>query len=303
MLVVILSDINAKIILEENYICDSSAPINGINKIVIENNKLIFMKIDSNQQTLFIVEKANNKQHYVPGVGNYEQFKNIPYVWDFADNNLWAINGCHVLSESIYCHWVIGELLKIPLKDTSIWDNRRLFEYKDLSKYLSNYELNSLPITMVFLEKYGRKVGKLVSPFYAIKDSLIQNTYFGFFLSSNNEPTYFLLSGSELSIWKHIESKLRNQWILYRKYNMPRFMKFKCFEKNKELYILMEEGTLYKAGKENLEKVKQLSINNFDDQILIVDKDNNQIKLLNKNNLTSLENLEKVINAKSINLF
>ena len=139
--------------------------------------------------------------------------------------------------------------------------------------------------------------------FYTIKDSLIQNTYFNFTLTSNQEPIYFLLTEGELSIWKNVANKTRNDWQVYRKYDMSRFTKFHCFEKNEELYILTDEGILYKLGEKVLELVKQLPIKEFDDEILIINKDDNQMSLLNKNNLFSLESLEKIIQVKAINIF
>lgn len=303
--VVILTTLRSNIYSSVTCMNDSLIPIYGINKIVIENHAFLFIKHDkANGKSLFIINNNGIKQNYVPGVGFYEQFKNIPYAWDFTKNDLWSINGCHVLTESIYCQWVIGELLKIPLKDTSIWNNRKLFDYQVLSKSLSDYEINSLPITMVFTEKYGRNATeKLHRPFYTIKDSLIQNTYFNFTLTSNQEPIYFLLTEGELSIWKNVANKTRNDWQVYRKYDMSRFTKFHCFEKNEELYILTDEGILYKLGEKVLELVKQLPIKEFDDEILIINKDDNQMSLLNKNNLFSLESLEKIIQVKAINIF
>lgn len=293
-----------------NMTLDSLPKMDIVTKIVLKDNKILFKISDLQYPYIFILKEGNIKVNYVPVVWNYDSFNNIPPIWDIDDNYLWAINGAHIIAETFFCVGVSSNLFKIPLKDTSIWNHTRQLKNKDSLDRLSfSYMISpeTLPIHTVFLEKYGiraieAKKNKLVN-FIKIKDSLGINTYFNFLLSFKKEPIYFLLSDGELSIWKIVKDiDGYNYWQLERKYEVPRFMKFHCFEKNKELYILTDDGILYKAGAKILEKIKQVSVN-FDEQILIIDKDNDQVSLLNKNNILSIESLQKTIQTKAINLF
>ena len=310
ILCLVLSN-SSEIRAETGIICDTLSPMNGLNKIIFKSGKIYFLRGDFHTPSLVYIHRNKIEYHHLPVVGHYESFKSIPKVWDIGDSSLWAINNCDINSEAFFCTSVNSQLFSIPLKDTSIWNNSANINDKGyLFRLVFSYTVSpgALPIHAVFLENYGRdalqsRKNRQIN-FKTIKDSLAANTYFNFLLSSKKEPIYFLLTEGELSIWKiRKDSDGIYEWQIDRKYPLPKFVKFHCFEKGGKLYVLTDEGIIYHANKEKLEKIKQIAINNFDDQILIVDKDNDQVKLLNKNNLTSLENLEKEINAKSTSLF
>ena len=304
---------NSGIRAESNLFFSDSLPINTkdlANKVIIKGKKLFYRSKKMNYPYIISIDNSIVKKNYFPIVWNYDSFTQVEGAWDIEENEFWAINGGSIFVENSYCVDIVSELYKIPLRDTAIWNHSKKILNKDsLMQLIFSYTVlpSKLPLEMVIMKKYSVRAyiaqkDKFIN-FRTIKNSLAANTYFNFLISSKKEPIYFLLTEGELSVWKFGKnSDGYNEWQLDRKYLLPKFVKFHCFEKDGKLYVLTDEGILYLADKKKLKKVKHIAINNFD-EILIVDKDNNQVKLLNRNNLSSLENLEKEINAKSINLF
>ena len=313
ILCLILSN-NSRIRAESNHFFSDSLPINTRDlaaKVIIKDKKLFYRSKNINYPYFMSIDNSIVKKNYLPVVWNYRSFTQVEGAWDIEENEIWAVNGGSIVTENSYCADIVSSLYKIPLRDTAIWNHSKKILNKDsLTQLIFSYPVlpRRLPVNIVIMKKYSAwafiaQKEKFIN-FRTIKDSLAANTYFNFLISSKKEPIYFLLTEGKLSIWKiGKDSDGHNEWQLDRKYPLPKFVKFHCFEKDGKLYVLTDEGTIYIANKRKLKKVKQIAINNFDDQILIVDKDNDQVKLLNKNNLTSLENLEKEINAKSISLF
>jgi mRNA-degrading endonuclease RelE of RelBE toxin-antitoxin system len=222
---------------------------------------------------------------------------------------MWGVHCGHIIMENSWLGYVSSSLLKIPLKDTITWNHSKRITNKDSLISLSfSYEASSkVPLAEQLVEKYSIRAlvsrNKKIIDFRKIKDSLIANTYFNFMLSSKNEPIYFLLTEGQFSTWKIRKGKYGMGWQVDRKFSLLKFVKFHCFERDNKLYILTNEGIMYRVDKRKLKKIKEIAFKNFNDQILIVDKDKNQVKLLDKNLMDSSEDLANTISTKSISLF
>lgn len=264
------------------------------NKILISNNRFIYVDKDLNNESDYIniiLKNINNikpqsEQRCIHMGAISRKLSHNPLSWDIASDNIVGVAGASVTYDALMVNGFYSSVLKIPFKDFKYWNSYTRASDFDYSKVADSYVLSSyLPINNWFIKKYGDDILKKRRqelPYEGaaqLMPKVLPNTYFDMIVSEKDKDIFFyaLLEDNILSTWSYDKSK----WKKIREYSFSTKGYFSLVVHKGKKYLIAFDGTVYSLNSSKLKVVKTLPTT-IDKGLLLIDKDEEQIYFVQK---------------------
>lgn len=261
----------------------------------------------------FVIENVGRFKYRTPFFPAYEDFINIPKIWDVDSTNFWSINNVSLdyqqQGNMPICN-PRGDLRKIPHQDLNMWTKERLVS--DFFPRFDYYDISArLPLKHVIYDKYvleqskKKKKGLPYLDLYEEVENIKKNTFFDFLVTSTKGGIYFLYHDNELSLWQIDEEKKKSNaychWDKIQKLNVS-LSGFRAFEHHKSIYVIDQDCAIYKIENNQLEKVLKLD-HQLTDITILIDKDKDSILFVLRKDIKGDEPLKDIFEKRGIKIF
>lgn len=250
-------------------------------KIIIEKGVFYYTTVDEEFQvaTLHMGSvKANESLKKaialaLPAGRNYED-PIIPFAWDVSGDNCFAVN------------WAVHPLIdrnealkKIPLKELKGW-NEQLKPQEMLSKSADyNSFTNNVPYQ--FILKKSNTLKGFFFDAISLNDSTVCMA-----IANNEQLSYWVYNGKA---WDHIEVG-----------NVILDGYFSLFSKGKDVYLAFSDGRVFSMSPKQIKPVPTANLKTaLTDVVLIVNKDEQNVKFISKTQLDQNTPIKELITKKA----
>lgn len=249
-------------------------------KIIIQNNSFFYTTIHEEFQigTLhtgnFSKPFSSSKNLALPAGRNFTKKVN-PFSWDLADSLMYAINFLnHPLNSRN------DALKRFKLSSLQEWSDR----VKIMDMIMDGAEKN----TFAYNDPYK---------FTMRLSNILNGLYFDGIVLHDSSYTMVIVNNNKMSIWNYA----KNAWSHGEVQDFEIDGFFSLFEKNKQLYIILNNGTIYKVTKKQVNPIPELITNrSLKDNTLILNRDKNTVQLIKNNELNMNTPLNELIEKKGI---
>lgn len=268
------------ILIGDSYCCSQNIE----RKIVVQNNSFFYTTIHEEFQigTLHIgtllQPLKDAKKLALPAGRNYNRPVN-PFSWDITDSLMYAVNNLnHPLNnknEALKCFKL--STLKEWTPDITIMDmimkgtEENTFAYNDPYKFI-------------------KRQSKYMNGFY-----------FDGIVFHDSIYVMVIVNNNQLSIWNYSNNK---KWTHSNPQSFTINGFFNLFEKNKQLYIVLNNGNIHKLSLEQIASIPEIITNkNLNDYLLILNRDNNTVQFIKNNDIQLQVPFQELIKKKGIYIF
>ena len=251
-------------------------------KIIIENGNYFFSTIDdSNQLATLNTGKVNDaiadsKKLAMPAGRNYDD-PIVPFSWDIEDTCVFAIS-----------------FLLHPLNDRN-----EAIKRLNISS-LKEWSTTVTPINLI-MQSVETNPFAYNDPYLFVtrRSNIVSGFFYDAIVTSDKAYTMAISNGGELSIWKYNGTT----WKHGDMFKFPVDGYFSLFEKDKKTYLILNSGMFYEATMNGLLPVNKDCGSSLPSGFLVINKDENTVSFMKKNDLNQRTALNELITKKAIRIF
>ncbi|MGD0712383.1 MAG: hypothetical protein ABR968_14505 [Bacteroidales bacterium] len=252
-------------------------------KIIIENNNFYYTTIDKGLQIATLLtgkvsDSLISAKHFALPAGRNYQKPIIPFSWDICNNMFYANN----------------------FLDNAQNDKRnslRRFSMTSIQEWDSTVTINDMLMMSMNKNKFASN-----APYSFIKrnvTTILKNFYFDGIAMNDSLYCMAITNNGELTIWNYDGRTWKHGEII--QFAIEGY--FTLFAYNKQLYMLLNNGSLYAASLDSLKQVQQLQRTTLNECTLIINRDDNTVKFISNSSINYKIPLDKLIKDKAVQIF
>lgn len=244
-------------------------------KIIIEDGIYYYTTVDDNHQMTTLYKGEVNKalkfaRPFAVPVGRGISAQTNPLAWDISMNHLYAVNFIdHSLNDRNEA------IKKIPLAEIQPWST----DENNVEKLImQSVDYPMYTINQPYLNTIKKSI--YLNHFY-FDGRVVDNTYW--MVISNN---------GILNVWNY----QGNQWKQLESLELELTNYFSLITVDNKLYFISESCEIYPITKNGIDgELKKVADTELKQSILVEDRDNDKVYLLNKNTIDFEKSLKEII--------